>query len=118
MSLVYEVERLTRTFACKGGKTNRRLQRKRMIEFAKHAQTLGEKSMQQVGKRHVIGYWRERRSMAKPTIYNHWLALCILWGLTGKNGQPPLPRQMEPKQLVVQLPTSKGGVAELKSRDS
>jgi len=95
MSLVYEVERLTRSFACKGGKTNRRLQRKRMIEFAKHAQTLGAKSMHQVGKRHVISYWREHRSMAKSTVYNHWLALCILWELAGKHGQPALPRQME-----------------------
>jgi len=93
MSLVYEVERLTRTFACKGGKANRRLQRKRMVEFAKHAQTLGATSIHQVGKRHVIHYWKQNRTLENSTAYNHWLAIKILWQLASKAGEPPMPIQ-------------------------
>lgn len=93
MSLVREVEMLSHAYARKGGKDNRRQQRARMIAFATHAEAMGARSMAQVGKAHVIGYWKAHRELTPSTAYNHWLALCVLWKLANKAGTPPEPKQ-------------------------
>lgn len=91
MNLVYAVNKLTHAYACKGGKTNRRQQRKRMQAFAKHAANMGANSLGQVGARHVINYWKINRSLSPATAYNHWLAIRELWQLADKSGEPPRP---------------------------
>ena len=92
--LEHEVWSLTHEYARKGGKGNRRQQRGRMLAFAAHAATLGAQSLGQVGRRHVISYWKTHRALAPTTAYHHWLALCELWRLAGKTDEPPRPRVM------------------------
>lgn len=98
MKLQHEVETLAHRYTCRGGRDNRRQQVGCMVAFAVHAEQMGARSMAQVGGKHVISYWCSLRSKGghKPrTLYNHWLALCELWRLSKKNGEPPRPRELE-----------------------
>ncbi|GAB6051156.1 hypothetical protein JCM16106_20120 [Hydrogenophilus islandicus] len=91
MRLIREVERLTRGYVRKGGKDNRRQQRARMLAFAEACARMGANSLGQVGKRHVVAYWKAHRDLAPATLYAHWLAIRELWRLAGKAGDPPRP---------------------------
>lgn len=90
MSLIKQVEALTSGYARKGGKDNRKQQRRRMLAFAAHASTLGAREMGQVGATHVVRYWKAHRHLADSTLKQHWHALQVLWALSGKAGDPPL----------------------------
>lgn len=92
MKLEIEVERLTNAYTAKGGSDNTKQQRARMIAFARHCEQIGAHSMAQVGKDHVIKWWKTHRDLADRTLYEHYRAICILWRLAGKAGQPPTPR--------------------------
>lgn len=87
--LVDQVQKITRGYVRKGGKTNRKQQVQRMIAFARHCEAAGATEMGQVGDRHVISYYRGIRSLSDTTRYNHYLALTILWRLAGKKKVPP-----------------------------
>jgi len=95
MNLYHEVYELTHHYVKKGGKRNRNQQRKRMLAFAKFAQSHGVKSLGQLGRRHVIMYWKLKNNLASRTLYNHWLAIRELWRLAGKVGEPTLPKKIE-----------------------
>lgn len=92
MKLEIEVERLTNSYAAKGGSDNTKQQRARMLAFARHCEQLGAYSMAQVGRDHVIKWWKTHRDLTDRTLYEHHRAICILWRLAGKAGQPPTPR--------------------------
>lgn len=92
MKLEIEVERLTNAYAAKGGSDNTKQQRARMIAFARHCEQIGAHSMAQVGKDHVIKWWKTHRDLADRTLYEHYRAICILWRLAGKTEKPPTPR--------------------------
>ncbi len=91
MKLEIEVERLTNSYVAKGGSDNKKQQRARMLAFARHCEQIGAFSMAQVGKDHVIKWWKKNRNLADRTLYEHHRALSILWRLAGKSGQPPEP---------------------------
>jgi hypothetical protein len=89
-----EVRQMTRLWVQKGGKTNRRQQRQRMVAFASRAAYQGANCMAEVGKRHVVDYWKAREELSKSTLYNYWRALCLLWSLADKPGYPPKPHAL------------------------
>ncbi|GEM_PF-712513 len=89
---VDQVQILVRGYVRKGGKANRRQQAARMIAFAYFCEAVGVREKGQVGARHVIQYWRQCRHLSVPTLYNHYRALCIFWGLAGLSGVPPKPK--------------------------
>ena len=91
MKLLLEVERITRGYVRKGGKDNRRQQRARMIAFADFCAQMGANSMGQIGRAHVISYWKSTENLSERTRYSHWRALVTLWGLAEKAGLPPEP---------------------------
>jgi hypothetical protein len=92
MKLIKEAEFLTRGYGRTGGKDNRRQQRARMLAFAEHCAATGAHSFGQVGKNHVISYWKAHRTLSPATAYAHWLAIRELWRLAGKPSVPPEPR--------------------------
>ena len=94
MTIIHEVEALTHGYVRKGGKRNRKQQRARMIGFAKFAAMQGANSLGQIGKRHVLEFWKANRDLSPRTLYGHWRAICILWDLAGKPGEPPRPLSM------------------------
>jgi|JI10StandDraft_1071094.scaffolds.fasta_scaffold749288_2 hypothetical protein len=91
MKLVFEVQKLTQGYSRTGGKDNRKQQRARMLGFAEHAARSGATSLEQVGRLHVITYWKSHRDLSDKTLYSHWLAIRDLWKLSGKLHQPPRP---------------------------
>lgn len=91
MSMVVQLEKLAHAYLRHGGKDNRRQQFCRMVKFIIFAESMGARSLAQVGSRHVIYYWKANRNLSDTTAYNHWRALCQLWVLAGKIGQPPEP---------------------------
>jgi hypothetical protein len=53
-------------------------------------------SPDQIGKRHVIRFWKCHRDMPHKTAYFYWLALRVLWTeILGRPSEPPRPRQMD-----------------------
>lgn len=92
LRLEQEIEKLTNAYVRKGGKGNRLQQRARMLEFAKHSAAEGANSMGQVGRGHVISFWKRRETLADATLYNYFLAIRELFRLAGKPGEPPQPR--------------------------
>jgi hypothetical protein len=92
MKLIKEAAFLTRGYGRTGGKDNRRQQRARMLAFAEHCAAMGAHSFGQVGKIHVISYWKVHRALSPVTAYSHWLAIRELWRLADKPGVPPKPR--------------------------
>ena len=100
MKLEIEVERITHAYAAKGGSDNTKQQRSRMLAFSRHCEQLGAHSMAQVGKIHVIKWWKTHRHLSDRTLYEHYRALSILWQLAGKAGQPPAPRYITTTQKV------------------
>jgi len=95
MGLRREVERLAHDYKRKGGKKNRRKQFKRMVALGELAESMGCKHVGELGKRHVIEYWKSHRDLSKDVQYQHWLAFRELWQRIGKAGEPPKPRIIE-----------------------
>jgi hypothetical protein len=88
-------------YARTGGKDNRRQQAARMRTFVEHCTALGAKSFAQIGKQHVIRYWKAHRELSPATAYSHWLAIRELWRLAGKPGEPPKPRTDAPANATI-----------------
>lgn len=92
MKMLEPISDKLHAYAAKGHKGNRSQQVARIHAFAQHAYNLGARSLGQVGATHVIRYWKANRHRTDGTLYNHWLALCLLWEMSGKPGTPPEPR--------------------------
>jgi hypothetical protein len=76
----------------KGSKENRRLQVGRMIKFVEFIeQTEQLHNLHEIGRRHVIQFWKANRDMAPKTANAYWLALCVIWQWSEKPGTPPKP---------------------------
>lgn len=99
-SLLKQIVLLSNGYARKGGKINRAQQRDRMIAFGEFCSTLGARSLEQVGARHVIRYWRARNmlELSDRTRGAHFYALRTLWKLAGKPGEPPRPFSQAQRQ--------------------
>lgn len=90
--LVDEVRQLTFSWIKKGGKTGRREQARLMLSFASDVENSCPTSMAQVGRAHVIQYWKANRDLSDATLMSRWYALRQLWILAKKAGEPPEPR--------------------------
>lgn len=92
--LQQDILRLTHAWASKGHKANRARQRRMMMTFADYVTSRGTRSIDQVGHRSAISYWKHMRSLGRShaTQMDHWRALRELWMLAGIAGAPPEPR--------------------------
>jgi len=97
MGLRQEIERLAHDYKRKGGKQNRRKQAKRMLALGAFAEGLGCKHVGELGKRHVIEFYKAHRGLSDAVLYQHSLAFRELWQRIGKTGEPPKPRKSTPK---------------------
>lgn len=83
--VVQEIKNLTRDYVRRGGKTNRRQQHKRMIEFGLFCRNnLETPNMAAVGKRHVVSYYKSIEDLSDATRLSHYYALKTLFALAGK----------------------------------
>lgn len=85
-----EVFLLTRNYVRSGGKDNRRQQLKRILAFTMFCRDNGAVRLAQIGQKHVMSYYRHNKHLSYATLYNHSLAIEILFNLAGKK-KPPRP---------------------------
>ena len=76
-----------------GGKTSRRATVKRLLailqDIRQHEQ--GVRLPPQVGRAHLHRYWARQAHLADRTRQDHWYAVCLLWELLERSGEPPKP---------------------------
>jgi hypothetical protein len=90
--LVKQIQALAHHYVRQGSKAHRRLQVGRMIKFVEFIeQTERPHNLHEIGKRHVIAFWKAHRDLAPKTAHAYWLAFCVIWEWTDKPGQPPKP---------------------------
>jgi len=83
--VVQEIKNLTRDYVRRGGKTNRRQQHKRMIEFGLFCRdNFQTPNLASVGKRHVVGYYKSIESFSDATRLSHYYAIKTLFSLAAK----------------------------------
>ncbi len=109
--LVNQVQALAHQYVRSGSKANRRLQVGRMIKFVGFIeQTERLHNLHEIGRRHVIQFWKSNRNMAPKTANAYWLALCLIWQWSGKPGTPPRPiifaqtNSQEPASVSAEIP--------------
>lgn len=86
-----EVQKKVRFYAKKGGKKNRDLQSKRMLAFAEFCEQEGVQNAQEVGKRHVVRYYKILSELSDSTKLQHYYALRSLFDLLEKDSHIPKP---------------------------
>ena len=90
--LVNQIQTLAHQYVRSGSKENRRLQVGRMIKFVEFIEQSEQlHNLHEVGKRHVIQFWKAHRDMAQKTANAYWLAICVIWQWSHKPGTPPKP---------------------------
>lgn len=72
-----------------GSKANHQRQHKRMKEFVDYCETVGVRSLGQIGRSHVIKFWKSHRQLEDKTLQDYWYAFRILWKAIGQPGEPP-----------------------------
>ena len=85
-----------------GGKRNRRDTVRTLIHILDEIRTHESCLPGQIGRRQIIGYYK-RQTLSAATLKRHYAAICLLWQLLGRSGEPP-----RPPQKVENLP-KKGG---------
>lgn len=95
MPIRTDVIKVARDFVRRGGKSNRRKQYNRMLEFAAFCESRSPGvPLAQVGGRHVIGYYKTLQHLSQSTREAHYYAIAALFRLAGK---PPPPRPFKTK---------------------
>ena len=92
-ALAEQARRLAHGYVRHGAKANRRQQLGRavaVVEWVAARERLT--GLDQIGKRHVVDFWKAHRHLAGSTAYAYWLALRELWRWLGREGEPPRPR--------------------------
>ncbi len=85
-----QLENHTQEYLRHGSKTNRKKVLARITEFLEYTDADEPiVSLQRLGKRHVINFWKSRRGLSEKNAYEYWLAIGKLWGWLGKHGEPP-----------------------------
>lgn len=84
-----DLDLLLTDYLRKGGKDNRKRQRACLYKFIDHCHKLGARSLGQIGRRHVLQFWKSNRGLSDKRLYDYWLALCTFWELTSKIDVPP-----------------------------
>lgn len=91
MHLQKELQIATRAFVRSGGKTNRRMQLRRMEAFVAHCRLMGATSLHNVGIRHFMSYYKKIEHLSESTRLNHYYAIRQLFRLSLLNDPPNLP---------------------------
>jgi len=89
---VDELKSHTHHYVSRGGKQNRKKQVSLIIHFMEYTVSTDKiSSIHELGRRHVINFWKSHRDLPEKTAYDYWLGICKLWEWIGKNEKPPKP---------------------------
>lgn len=86
VSISRELRQKIDLYRRKGGKTSRRNTAARIERFI----ALTGRPPEQIGKRHVYEFY-EKQQFASSTERDYHYALCQLWQMIGRSGEPPHP---------------------------
>ena len=82
----------THDYVRRGGKQNRKKQVSLIIAFLEYTDSTDKlTSLDRLGKRHVINFWKAHRHFTEKVSYDYWLGLCKLWEWINKPDKPPKP---------------------------
>lgn len=82
----------THDYMRRGGKQNRKKQVSLIIKFLEYTDSTEKlTSLDRLGKRQVINFWKSHRHFTEKVAYDYWLGICKLWEWIGKNDAPPKP---------------------------
>jgi hypothetical protein len=88
-----ELKSHTHNYVRRGGKQNRKKQVSLIINFLEFTASQEKfTSIHELGRRHVINFWKSHRDFPEKTAYDYWLGICKLWEWCGKTEKPPKPR--------------------------
>jgi len=92
-TLAEQLKQYSYDYVRHGGKTNRKQQLSRILFFLKwiNQQKIKVTKLDQLGKKHIISFWKNHRYMSDATAYGYWLAFCLLWEWLNKPELPPKP---------------------------
>ncbi|MCH4565563.1 hypothetical protein MKP05_20910 [Halomonas sp. EGI 63088] len=82
-----QLDHRLKLYAAKGGKVSRRATVRRVRAFIEFCQ----RPAAQIGRRQVHEFF-EQRSFSPATRRDYHRAICLLWRLLGRSGEPPRPR--------------------------
>lgn len=92
-TLADQVRRRAHVYVRHGGKANRRQQVERLVAVVEWIEARERLTgLDQIGKRHIVDFWKNHRDLAERTAYGYWLALRELWTWLDRPGEPPRPR--------------------------
>ncbi len=85
-----QLDHRLKLYAAKGGKTSRRSTVRRIRTFIDFCQ----RPAAQIGRRQVHEFFEqlEQRHLSPTTFRDYHRAICLLWRLLGRSGEPPRPR--------------------------
>jgi len=87
-----ELQAHTHDYVRRGGKQNRKKQVSLIIDFLEYTDSTEKiSSLNRLGKRHVINFWKSHRNMSEKVSYDYWLGICKLWAWIDKPDKPPKP---------------------------
>ena len=91
-TLASQIRERAHVYVAHGGKQNRRQQVERLVLFVTWAQAeFRLNGLEQLGKRHVISYWKAHRDLAPRTAEGYWRAIGLLWVWLDRVEPPPKP---------------------------
>lgn len=101
------------TYLRHGGKTSRRAMVKRLIAILLDIRQYepGVRQPPQIGRAHIHRYWARQSQLADRTRQDHWYALCLLWALLERPGEPPKPPLVGVVSEFGQQSTLRAGVS-------
>jgi hypothetical protein len=91
-----EIQSHTHDYMLRGGKQNRKKQVSLIMDFIEYTDSTEKlTSINRLGKRHVINFWKSHRNMSEKVAYDYWLGICKLWLWIGKPDKPPKPNNFD-----------------------
>jgi hypothetical protein len=96
-----ELQAHTHDYVRRGGKQNRKKQVSLIIDFLEYTDSTEKiSSLNRLGKRHVINFWKSHRNMSEKVSYDYWLGICKLWVWIDKPDKPPKPNNFIEQDII------------------
>ena len=96
-----ELQAHTHDYVRRGGKQNRKKQVSLIIDFLEYTDSTEKiSSLNRLGKRHVINFWKSHRNMSEKVSYDYWLGICKLWLWIDKPDKPPKPNNFVDQDII------------------
>ncbi len=91
MYITNEFKHKLKLYKAKGGKLNRKRTVYRLNTFLNYCDKRGKKRPEEIGKKDVYNFFKEKNNLAKSTKRDYWYAIRVLWQFLDRPNDPPYP---------------------------